>query len=274
MKYVVREAGTASPFQIPPRLARLPSVPRPGSARAANAAIPGVCAHIWFADDRPSIDAVNHGIAATTAEANMTAVQSQRERPPGTATHTNPTTAARIKPVGVKPASASQKANTKIPGQESLSDERSVTTVVATQGRQPYPSSRLQCPWSSRSPTYGFQIATVIADELAPRTGFRHQLRCQSGRPPACQPETQDQQRLHHNAAVDTARGQRDREILWCRPWRRDQPERAIGEIRPGRRHRVPQQEIAGVQQRRHHQQRQRQCVPGLRPPQSPHAPY
>ena len=35
-KSVVRESGTAWPFQMPPRPARLRSVPRPGSARAAN----------------------------------------------------------------------------------------------------------------------------------------------------------------------------------------------------------------------------------------------
>ncbi len=39
-KSVVRELGTASPFQIPPRLAKLPSVPSPGSARGANAVTP------------------------------------------------------------------------------------------------------------------------------------------------------------------------------------------------------------------------------------------
>ena len=37
---LVRDAGTASAFQMPPRPARLPRVPRPGSARAANAATP------------------------------------------------------------------------------------------------------------------------------------------------------------------------------------------------------------------------------------------
>ncbi len=39
-KSVVRESGTACAFQIPPRPARLPTVANPGSARAANAAVP------------------------------------------------------------------------------------------------------------------------------------------------------------------------------------------------------------------------------------------
>ena len=78
-KSVARESSTASPFQMPPRLARLPSVPRPGSARAANAATSGTCAQIWSLDDKPSIAAVSHGSAATTEIADATAAQSQRD---------------------------------------------------------------------------------------------------------------------------------------------------------------------------------------------------
>ena len=138
VKYVVREAGTASPFQMPPKLARLPKVPSAGSARAANAAMPGVWAHIRSADDRPSTAAVNHGSAASTASPNTIAAQRRRDTPvPVTATLANPTMAARISPVGVSPASAIQNARPKKLGQLLLSAERSVTTVVATHGRQP-----------------------------------------------------------------------------------------------------------------------------------------
>src|SRR4029077_11107711 len=59
-KSVVREAGTASAFQIPPRLARLANVPRPGSARAANALAPSACV-----DDNESatVAAISQGSA-------------------------------------------------------------------------------------------------------------------------------------------------------------------------------------------------------------------
>src|ERR1035441_4282956 len=141
-KSVVRETGTASPFQIPPRLARLPRVARPGSARAVNAATSGTRDQIWSADDKPRIAAVNHGSAATKPSATVTAAHNQRGLGPpgpstGTATHTTPTVTARISPVGVRPANAIQNAKLKRLGQVALSVDRSVSIVVATHGRQP-----------------------------------------------------------------------------------------------------------------------------------------
>jgi hypothetical protein len=64
----------------------------------------------------------------------VTVAHSQRGRPvPGAATQTKPIVAARISPVGVNPASAIQNASPKRP----VDRDRSVTIVVATQGRQP-----------------------------------------------------------------------------------------------------------------------------------------
>src|SRR4051794_13054622 len=103
-KSVVREAGTASAFQMPPRLARLPRVPRPGSARAANARTPTACV-----DDNESLPAAatSHGSATSTAAPRPTAPHHHRGLPtPGANTHVTAIVAASISPVGVSPASA------------------------------------------------------------------------------------------------------------------------------------------------------------------------
>ena len=134
-KSVVRETGTASAFQIPPKLARLASVPRPGSARAANAGTPAACD-----DDNESATAaaVSHGSATSTAAPRPTAAQSHRDRPvPGAKTHVNATVAASINPVGVSPASAIQNTSAHTPTQGVSVDVRSRSIAVATHGRQP-----------------------------------------------------------------------------------------------------------------------------------------
>ena len=64
-KSVVREAGTASPFQMPPRPARLPSVPEPGfGARGERV---HTCRPATTTANRATIAAVSHGSAASTA---------------------------------------------------------------------------------------------------------------------------------------------------------------------------------------------------------------
>src|SRR5205807_9457673 len=140
-KRVVREAGTASPFQIPPRLARLPRVPSPGSARAAKVATSAVCAPRGSDDEALSIEAANHGSAAITALPNVRVAHSQRGRPaPGAATQASPIVAANINPVGVSPANAIQNASPKTRDSRChpvSSADRSASIVVATQGRQP-----------------------------------------------------------------------------------------------------------------------------------------
>ena len=151
-KSVVRESGTASPFQMPPRLARLPSVPRPGSARAAKAVTPSACDED---NDSDTIAATSHGSAATTATPSAAAAQNGRGQPgPGASEQTNATVAASIRPVGVNPASAIQKAsahNSCHRGPDS--DVRRRSIVAATHGRHPQPSRRLQCPCNRRSAT-------------------------------------------------------------------------------------------------------------------------
>ncbi len=233
-KSVAREAGTASPFQIPPRPARLPSVVRPGSARAANAATSGTRAQIWSADDKPRIAAVNHGSAATTASANVTAAHSQRGLGPpgpstGTATQTNPTAAARISPVGVSPANAIQNANVKRLGQDSTVGR------PQRQHRRRHPRqaavSKQQTPMPLQEPLTDVRIPDRQRDrhELTAGTGLWQYVCDKSSRTPARQPQPGDEQGLHHDAAVDAVRGQRDREILRRRPWSRNQPEGTIG---------------------------------------------
>ena len=162
---VVREAGTASAFQMPPSPAREPSVPRPGSARAENAARPGT-SEVTNAPLRA--EAISHGSAADTATAITVAAQRTRLMPlPGTAIHTSATVAASISPVGVRPASAIQNMTDAQAAQGALLGPaglvRNRINASATQGRQPYPTSRLQCPCNRRSPTYGFQMASVTA---------------------------------------------------------------------------------------------------------------
>ncbi len=133
---VVREDGTASAFQMPPSPARLPRVPSPGSARAANAARP---------DDGdvpsapPSTDAASHGVAASTDVATIPAAQRTRGTPgPATATHTNATMAASIRPVGVSPARAIQNTTAAHRAHRgSVSPLRNRTTAAAVHGRQP-----------------------------------------------------------------------------------------------------------------------------------------
>ena len=133
-KSVVRVAGTASAFHSPPRPARAPTVPRPGSARAANGATPADCASPNVA---PRAEASSHGDAVSTAVVITAAAHRSRAAPaPGTVTHANPTMAARINPVGVSPASAVQPtraAQSAAPG----GPVRNLSTAAATQGRQP-----------------------------------------------------------------------------------------------------------------------------------------
>ncbi len=129
---VARELGTASLFQIPPRPARLPSVPSPGSARGANATTPA--ADSGAANDGPVAAATSHGSAASNAAPSTAAAHSHRDRPaPGPTAQARPTVAASISPVGVRPASAIQNAKANHP----VDAERSPSTAVATQGRQP-----------------------------------------------------------------------------------------------------------------------------------------
>src|SRR6516162_1916708 len=138
-KRVAREAGTASPFQMPPRLARLASVPSPGSARGANALTPSAFAAVWAINDDPNADAISQGSAATSAATSAAAAHSLRGLDPpgpstGTATHTSATVAASNRPVGVSPASAIQNASSNQPVPLAV---RSLSIAVATHGRQP-----------------------------------------------------------------------------------------------------------------------------------------
>ena len=75
-KSVVREAVPPQPFQMPPRPARLPSVPRPGSARAANAARPAGPA--WSDEEEPGDRRARPATAAPPGP----------RRPSSTAAHT------------------------------------------------------------------------------------------------------------------------------------------------------------------------------------------
>src|SRR5262249_59178896 len=118
---VPRKAGTDSAFQIPPSAARLPRVPKPGSARAANGATPARA-------DGSVLErmlAASHGNATSTAAPKLTAAQRHRGRPPpGTRAHTSATVAASISPVGVRPAIAIHHTS----GQyDALAPERSIS---------------------------------------------------------------------------------------------------------------------------------------------------
>ena len=94
---------------------------------------------MWLVNDKPITDAVNQGSAATSAAPKVTAAHSQRGRPaPGAATQTSATVAASSSPVGVSPANASQKINSKSPpGRLTLPGDRSASIAVAAHGRQP-----------------------------------------------------------------------------------------------------------------------------------------
>jgi len=106
---VLRDAGTASPFQIPPRPARDPRVPSPGSARAANARTPAGSASV---PPPARIVATIHGDDATTADTNAPAVRAARRgTPPGATSTASAVTAASSAPVGVRPAAARHNAS-------------------------------------------------------------------------------------------------------------------------------------------------------------------
>ena len=133
-KAVVRACGTASAFQMPPSPARLPRVPRPGSARAAKGATPAACG---VPSAVPSADAVSQGDAASTAMTRTAAAQRNRAMPePGTVTHVRPTIPASSSPVGVSPASAIQN-TTAAQSPPRGGPVRSRSTAAATHGRQP-----------------------------------------------------------------------------------------------------------------------------------------
>src|SRR6478735_8877029 len=96
-KSVVREPGTASVFQIPPRLAKLPNVPRTGSARTANARTPSACVD---GNESETAAAASQGSATSTAAPSPTAVHHHRGRPePDAKTQATATVAASISPV-------------------------------------------------------------------------------------------------------------------------------------------------------------------------------
>jgi hypothetical protein len=116
---------------MPPSPARLPSVPSPGSARAANAGTPALATG---STARATTVATSHGSAAPTAAASVTQTPRQVRE------HTSATTNASSRPVGVSPARAIQ--NTRL--QRFVHDcSRSPRKIVhkslerATQGRQP-----------------------------------------------------------------------------------------------------------------------------------------
>lgn len=112
-------------------------MPSPGSALAANSVTPAA----WVDDSEPAnMGATSHGSAPRTAAPSEAAAHTRRERPAPGATHvTKATVAASISPVGVSPASAVQN-NTGHHGPP----EPIRSTATATQGRQPYPTRRLQ----------------------------------------------------------------------------------------------------------------------------------
>ena len=134
------------------------------------------------------------------------------------------------------------------------------------------PVTEQQTPMPLQEPFTDVRIPDRQRDrhELAADTGLWQHFCDKSSRTPARQPQCDDEHGLHHDAAVDAVRGQRDREVLRRCPWSRDQSEGAIGQIRPRRGHRVALQQIAGAQQRRHDRQRQRQCVAGTGAPHRP----
>ncbi|SHO85962.1 Uncharacterised protein [Mycobacteroides abscessus subsp. abscessus] len=123
---VVREAGTADAFHMPPNEARLPRVPSPGSARAANAWTPAASPAGTAA---PSPDATSHGIAASTEIASTPTLDRR------SVAAASPTISANTVPVGVSPATAIQNAS----GHQAprLVAVRSRMTVSAIHGRQP-----------------------------------------------------------------------------------------------------------------------------------------
>ena len=125
---VVRLSGTAAAFQMPPSPSKLPTVPRPGSARAANAATPA-------GSEAPApTEAYNQGAETSTP--------TRSTRHDGNST--SAVTSASSAPVGVSAAAARQTA--------SIAQERR-WTATPIHGSAAYPASRLQCPCSSRSAT-------------------------------------------------------------------------------------------------------------------------
>ncbi len=262
-KTVVREAGTAAPFQMPPRLARLPSVPSPGSARAANARTPSAC----VADNESATAAAaSHGNATSTAVPSPTAAHHHRGRPgPGAKTHVTATVTASISPVGVNPASAIQNTSAATPAPPPVR-RRIGRPQVQHRRRHPRQAAvaHHQAPVPLQESFGDIRIpdGDRHRDELTgqPRSG-QHRRR-QPRRAPARQQQPGHQQHLDHQAAVDQARRQRDDEILWQRAWRRfGQPERRIGQVRPRRRHRVAEQQIPRRQKWRRHDQSEHQRV-------------
>ena len=253
---------------MPPRLARLASVPSPGSARGANASTPSRLAAVWAVSDEPITDAVSQGSAATTATPNAAAAH-QPARPTGTGhRHADQRhrrgeqQPGRGQPGQRDPEGQPEELATRSPGADPQRQHRRGHPGQAAVADQQAPMP-LQQPFGD----IGIPDRQGDRDELASRARARAARRRPAAprpSPPATSPRT--------SSAFTTTppstrwRGQRHREILGRRARRRRQPQRGIGQIRPRRRHRVAQQQIPGLQQRPDHQQRQDQCVPGPGP--------
>ena len=83
-------------------------------------------------------------------------------------------------------------------------------------------------------------------------------------RTPAGEPQRRDQRDLHHHAAVEHLRSDRERRILWDRARRRiAEAERGIGEEGTRRGDRVTQQQAPRLQQWSADRQREQQAVAG-----------
>ena len=222
-KSVVRAAGTASMFQMPPRPARLPMVPSP--VRPAQRTPPlRRPARPADAHSPATTDATSHGNAAITDAARLDPAHHHLDRhAPGAIAHTNAIVAASIRPVGVSPASASQNRS----GQTRRN--RGALPVPATAAQAPvdrHPRqaaiAHQQAPMSLQKPLcdIGIPDRDRDGDALARDPGVGRPRRRQPRGPPARQPQTEDDERLDHDPAVDDRRRQRDREVLRQRPRR------------------------------------------------------
>ncbi len=145
-----RSAGHTARFQLPPRVARLPSVPNRVSARAANALTPA--GSVGTPPTRAT-DGSSQGRFTTAANARTATARRTPAR-------LGATVIATAVPVAISadvlPASAAAASHSSSGGSPPPCRYRSA--APATHGSTAYPIRNGQCPISRRSAVYGFQV--------------------------------------------------------------------------------------------------------------------
>ena len=236
---------------MPPRLARLPRVPSPGSARARERAKPGA-PDDWYADNEPvSAEAVSHGSAASTASTQRGG-GAQPARPAG-ARHGDAHQRHRR---GQHQAGRGQSGQRDPERQREHAGSRLAVRSRTTVAAPPRAGSRSRPAGSSAPAAVVRRHRDSRSPPWSPRTGRATPASGSTVAASRAAPQP-----ASHSPATSSVFTTTPPSSTWrpARPrspaaWPAAPPRQAqcrIGQIRPRRRHRVAQQQVARRQQRR-----------------------